>query len=110
MGEVANANHLWEAGSSAVYDRPHIPTDCEFLSQHIIVGNIEPDFLEEVGDSSHLESMLRRVDEYGPQNCRLDEEYLAGVLANLKPLRPQGLGLHDSKAIRSQLILRLVSH
>jgi hypothetical protein len=42
FNEIANLNHLWGLESTAVFDRPPISTDCEFLSNYILVGNIDP--------------------------------------------------------------------
>jgi hypothetical protein len=56
---------------------------------------------------SPLSDMLQRVAGCDLEGCRLDDVFLADTLSKRSVIRPTSLGLSDSKAIRSLMVLKL---
>jgi hypothetical protein len=98
--ELANSTSLWAQRSitSIQTNRPLIPTDREFLSQYILVGNIDPSCFNSRESCELLKDMCRRMASHQIEGCEVDEDELQRSFGSSPThIRPLNLGLEESK-------------
>ena len=105
------ANHtLWGSESEALsnLERPLVPTDREFLSSYVLIGNIDPSSHLPSSSTSSLQTMIRKVVFDSLPDRSVDEDYFRDTFMDkLKHLRPDNLGLAESKAVQIIMVNKL---
>ncbi len=104
INEMATNEYRWSQGKTSP-DRPILPTDCEFLSQYVLIGNLEP--FHATTDMNVFSNMLDKVVSHDT-GIRADPDFLRQTLSSMSLLRPTNLGLTESKVFRSMLVLKLM--
>ena len=85
-----------------------IPTDREFLSQYVLIGNIDPSCFTSKSAMAALPDMIRTIVSHEMPGCQVDEEALGLAFGNTPThIRPSNLGLEDSKWVRSTKVIKL---
>ena len=108
--ELSNSTSLWAQRSvtSIQTSRPLIPTDREFLSQYILVGNIDPSSFDSKENCDRLKDMCRKLAAHKMEGCEVDEDELQRSFGSTPThIRPLNLGLEESKAVRSTKVIKL---
>ncbi len=107
--EISNQNSGWtpKTVASVHADRPSLPCDREFLSQYILVGNIDPNAFKTQESVALLRYKLLYCASYGGISGadQDDLDHLkSGVVGHI---RPSGLGLDDNLCVRSMKVVKL---
>ena len=108
--ELANAGSLWSQRPSAAVQasRPVIPTDREFLSQYVLIGNLDPNLFASQTAWEALPDMIRTIVSHDMPSCQVDEDALRLAFENTPShIRPPNLGLEESKGVRSTKVIKL---
>jgi hypothetical protein len=107
--EISTLSSIWvpKIVSSIHTDRPSIPCDRSFLSQYILVGNIDPNSFKSHESVAALKERLRICAAY--QGCPgADDEDLNHLDEPLVGhIRPPNLGIDENLCIRSLKVIKL---
>ena len=102
--DLASNHSLWGSELNAVtkLERPLVLTDKEFLANYVLIGNIDPSSLSNQISTVSLQNMIRKVVSHSLPGCKVDEEFFSATFnEKVRHLRPNNLGIEESKAVRT---------
>ena len=105
INDLASNHTLWGSEYEALsnLERPLVPTEREFLSSYVLIGNIDPSSHLPPLPTTSLQTMIRKVVSDSLPDCSVDEDFFKGIFMDkFKHLRPGNLGLADSNLHGSQ--------
>jgi hypothetical protein len=107
--EISNLTPVWSPNSSISIhsNRPSIPCDREFLSQYVLVGNIDPNAFRSLESLASLKKKIMVCCSTGdiPGTDSEDLSHLDAL--NVGHIRPSSLGFEDHPCVRSMKVIKL---
>ena len=110
FSDLASNHSLWGSELNAVtkLERPLVLTDKEFLANYVLIGNIDPSALSNQISTASLQNMIRKVVSHSLPGCKVDEEFFFATFnEKVRHLRPNNLGIEESKAVRTLMVIKL---
>jgi hypothetical protein len=108
--DISTLNYHWspQVNPSTCTNHPSLPCDREFLSQWVLIGNLDPSAFKST-DKANLREQLTLAAENGlPFGMTVDasdmEKSFSGPVSHI---RPSSLGLDESLSVRSLKVVKL---